>query len=195
MINYDNKFLHQFIKTYDVVGKDICNRCIKNVEQSDLWQEHTFYNETDKKAFKESGKDELSVLYYDLCLGKEKKIIMDLIWDTLQKYFNDIDTPWFTGWTGYTAIRFNKYKKNKKMASHCDHIQTIFDGTIRGIPFLSIVGCLNDNYSGGEFIMFDNKEYKIKTGQILIFPSSFMFPHKVNPVTKGIRYSYVSWVY
>jgi len=120
---------------------------------------------------------------------------MDLIWDTLQKYFNDIDTPWFTGWTGYTAIRFNKYKKNKKMASHCDHIQTIFDGTIRGIPFLSIVGCLNDNYSGGEFIMFDNKEYKIKTGQILIFPSSFMFPHKVNPVTKGIRYSYVSWVY
>ena len=81
------------------------------------------------------------------------------------------------------------------MAFHCDHIHTIFDGKIRGVPSLSVLGALNDNYEGGEFIMFDNKEYKIKAGQVLIFPSSFMFPHKVEPVTKGIRHTYISWVY
>ena len=75
------------------------------------------------------------------------------------------------------------------------HIHTIFDGKIRGVPSLSVLGALNDNYEGGEFIMFDNKEYKIKAGQVLIFPSSFMFPHKVEPVTKGIRHTYISWVY
>ena len=35
----------------------------------------------------------------------------------------------------------------------------------------------------------------IPPGAVLIFPSNFMYPHKVEPVTKGTRYSYVSWVY
>ena len=34
-----------------------------------------------------------------------------------------------------------------------------------------------------------------QTGDILIFPSNFMYPHRVEPVKKGIRFSFVSWVY
>jgi len=29
--------------------------------------------------------------------------------------------------------------------------------------------------------------------RMLIWPSNFMYPHLVKPVTKGIRYSVVSW--
>ena len=43
--------------------------------------------------------------------------------------------------------------------------------------------------------MFKDKEIKLKTGDILIFPSNFMYPHRVEPVKKGIRFSFVSWVY
>jgi predicted 2-oxoglutarate/Fe(II)-dependent dioxygenase YbiX len=81
------------------------------------------------------------------------------------------------------------------MAKHCDHIHDIFDGEKKGIPILSCLGALNDNYKGGEFILFDNKQVELKAGELLIFPSNFMYPHEIKPVTKGTRYSYISWVY
>jgi predicted 2-oxoglutarate/Fe(II)-dependent dioxygenase YbiX len=53
---------------------------------------------------------------------------------------------------------------------------------------------LNDDFEGGEFAFF-NKElkYKLEKGDALMFPSNFMYPHEVMPVTKGIRYSIVTW--
>jgi predicted 2-oxoglutarate/Fe(II)-dependent dioxygenase YbiX len=33
------------------------------------------------------------------------------------------------------------------------------------------------------------------SGDILLFPSNFMFPHEVKEITKGIRYSFVSWAF
>jgi predicted 2-oxoglutarate/Fe(II)-dependent dioxygenase YbiX len=53
---------------------------------------------------------------------------------------------------------------------------------------------LNDDYEGGEFAFFDRElKYKLKKGSILLFPSSFMYPHEIMPVTKGTRYSIVTW--
>ena len=53
---------------------------------------------------------------------------------------------------------------------------------------------LNDNYEGGEF-MIRGKEVKLIRGDILIFPSNFIYPHEVKDITKGIRYSFVSWAF
>ena len=120
---------------------------------------------------------------------------MKKLWFEIDNYIKYYNFKWFDGWQGYTTIRFNRYEKNKKIAEHCDHIHTMFDGKIKGIPTLSVLGILNDNYKGGEFIMFQNKVIKLKQGDLLIFPSNFLFPHKVEPVSEGIRYSYISWVY
>mgnify|MGYP003324890271 FL=1 len=46
------------------------------------------------------------------------------------------------------------------MQLHCDHVRDIFDGERKGVPIFSVVGALNDDYSGGELIMFD--DYKIE---------------------------------
>ena len=81
------------------------------------------------------------------------------------------------------------------MAEHCDHIQSIFDGNIKGIPILSVLGILNNDYEGGEFIMFKNKKINLLKGDLLIFPSVFLYPHKVEPIKKGTRYSFISWVH
>ncbi len=53
---------------------------------------------------------------------------------------------------------------------------------------------LNDDFEGGEFAFF-NKElkYKLEKGDALMFPSNFMYPHEVMPVTKGTRYSIITW--
>ena len=79
------------------------------------------------------------------------------------------------------------------MALHCDHIHSLFDGERKGIPVLSVLGALNDDYEGGEFIMFDDYKIPLKTGDVVIFPSVFLYPHKVMPVTKGTRHSLVLW--
>jgi predicted 2-oxoglutarate/Fe(II)-dependent dioxygenase YbiX len=45
--------------------------------------------------------------------------------------------------------------------------------------------------------IIDSKEAEIrlKTGDILMFPSNFMYPHEVTECTKGTRYSFVSWAF
>ena len=59
---------------------------------------------------------------------------------------------------------------------------------------ISLSFSLNDDYAGGEFAFF-NRETKIKTrpGSVILFPSNFMYPHEIMPVTKGTRYSIITW--
>jgi predicted 2-oxoglutarate/Fe(II)-dependent dioxygenase YbiX len=52
---------------------------------------------------------------------------------------------------------------------------------------------LNNDYEGAKFIMFDDYEIKLGAGDLLLFPSVFLYPHRVTPVTKGERYSFISW--
>ena len=100
-----------------------------------------------------------------------------------------------TRWlTKFSPIRFNKYEVGTMMRKHYDHIHSIFDGKMKGVPIVSIVANLNDNYEGAEFYCRD-KEIPLKTGDILLFPSNFMYPHEVKEATKGTRYSFVSWAF
>ena len=135
----------------------------------------------------------LNKLRFNVVCDDSKKI-MDKLHTAISTYIHNIKSRVFTEWVGYTYVRFNKYDERKKMAEHCDHIHTIFDGTIKGVPILSIVGLVNDNFTGGEFYI-DKKHIKLKQGDLLIFPSSFLYPHHVEPVQKGVRYTFVSWVY
>jgi len=53
---------------------------------------------------------------------------------------------------------------------------------------------LNDDYEGGEFAFFDRELiYNLKKGSCIMFPSNFMYPHEIMPVTSGTRYSIVTW--
>lgn len=53
---------------------------------------------------------------------------------------------------------------------------------------------LNDDYEGGEFAFFEGElKFKPKKGSVLMFPSNFMYPHEIMPVTQGVRYSIITW--
>jgi predicted 2-oxoglutarate/Fe(II)-dependent dioxygenase YbiX len=53
---------------------------------------------------------------------------------------------------------------------------------------------LNEDYEGGEFAFFNRElKYKLKKGSVILFPSNFMYPHEILPVTKGTRYSIITW--
>ena len=128
-------------------------------------------------------------------LAQANNFIIKELSSALTEYIRGFGYSWFNGWNGYSVIKFLKYAESHKMAEHCDHISSLFDGQIKGIPMLSVVGQLNDNFEGCEFVMFGDKVVPFETGDVIIFPSNFMYPHRVEPVTKGDRYSYVSWAY
>ena len=139
-----------------------------------------------------SGNQELDTINY---IPTTYKIFMDTIFESLKKYMKHIDLPYFNGWSGYSQIRWNRYKEDRKMAEHCDHIQSLFDGDRKGVPTLSCLGCLNDDYEGGDLVFFGDKIVEFKRGDLLIFPSNFLYPHRVEPVKSGVRWSYISWVW
>ena len=41
--------------------------------------------------------------------------------------------------------------------------------------------------------MFDNLHINLNAGDIMVFPSAFMYTHEVKPITSGERWSFVSW--
>ena len=183
--NLENYILH----LDNFISKETCEKTLFEMKNIN-YRQHTFYS-SKGESHTRSGSKELEISYDNVSTKKE---IMDRLWYGLKKYMQYLDFHWFDSWRGYSEIRFNRYSETQKMAFHMDHIHSLFDDN-RGIPTLSCVGLLNDDYEGGEFIMFDNHEIKFKQGDLIIFPSNFLYPHKVEPVTRGTRYSFVSWVW
>ena len=85
-----------------------------------------------------------------------------------------------------------KYYPGGKYEIHTDHYTT-------SNRALSVIINLNNGYEGGDLVFTDQKEKEIKRlklgkGSIVFFPSNFMYPHGIQPITKGTRYSIVSWL-
>ena len=62
---------------------------------------------------------------------------------------------------------------------------------------LSVIIFLNNDYKGGDIeFNFLNSSLKIEpgAGKAIIWPSNFLFPHRVLKVEEGIRYALVSWL-
>lgn len=61
---------------------------------------------------------------------------------------------------------------------------------------ISIVILLSDEktYDGGKLIWFpQSKDFPPLQGSVILFPS--YMPHRVEPVTRGTRYSFVTWLH
>jgi|SaaInl5LU_22_DNA_1037371.scaffolds.fasta_scaffold102293_1 predicted 2-oxoglutarate/Fe(II)-dependent dioxygenase YbiX len=186
-----NHTIEKYIKVYEnIVDLDLCRSTVASLSSDVSWDEHYFNNTSTTEKL--ASENELQMSWSNI---DQKQLIQNKIYTALETYIvKDLACEWFSGWQGYSPLRFNRYNEQKKMKLHCDHIHDLFGPGVNGIPILSIVGGLNNDYDGGEFVMWDTV-IDIPPGAVLIFPSNFMYPHKVNPVTKGTRFSYVSWVY
>lgn len=191
-----NRKLSDELKTYifvakKMIPKKLCSAIIKENEKIDkTWGTHTWSSyengklESTIKNTKEDG------LLVKNIAGEE---IQSCVMNSYKLYTDVYGVPGIVNFA--TDLRINRYIEGTEMKMHHDHINSIFDGEKKGIPVLSLVGVLNDDYEGGEFTFFDNSKVELGAGDILIFPSNFLYPHKVNKVTKGERWSFVSWGY
>ena len=85
-----------------------------------------------------------------------------------------------------------KYSVGGKYDIHNDHYT-------QSNRHLSVIINLNDDYEGGDLVFFDQKNLeakrlKLTKGSIVFFPSNFMYPHRIEPIAKGTRYSIVAWL-
>ncbi len=86
----------------------------------------------------------------------------------------------------WEAFNFIRYNEGQHFQYHHDH----------GFSYnctVSLVAYLNDDYDGGG-LHFKQQDimYKPKAGDLVIFPSNFMYPHRAMPVEKGTKYSLVT---
>ena len=99
-------------------------------------------------------------------------------------------------WWKYNVTHSNQtefliYKPKGHYTAHVDTFHQHSDETRK----LTALAFLNDDFEGGRFWINDDgriKYPKQKKGTILVFPSFIL--HGVEPVTKGVRYSVVTWL-
>ena len=90
-----------------------------------------------------------------------------------------------------TTIEALKYEVGGHYDFHVDHFAT-------NPRTMSMILLCNNDYEGGE-LGFANPDttgellVPVKPNRLIIWPSNFLFPHGVKPITKGTRYSVVGW--
>jgi len=108
------------------------------------------------------------------------------IFRNLKTCVDDYGSYWGVGISYYEAFNFVKYEgTGTHFRVHADHGPTY-------VATISAVIYLNDNYDGGE-ITFPRFDLKIKPnpGDIVIFPSTFIYEHSSEPIQGGTKYSVV----
>jgi len=185
--------VNDYIMVINSIPKELCEELIDECNKKE-WKKHTWNNYAEG-TFNSEPTKELDVM--PCTQDQQNKITPHLI-KALEEYQNKFSKlgqktspPWLTK---FSPIRFNKYPIGTTMREHYDHIHSIFDGKMKGVPIVSIVANLNEDYEGAEFYCRERK-IELKTGDILMFPSNFMYPHEVTETTKGVRYSFVSWAF
>ena len=186
------KTIEDYIYVKNYIPTEVCEELIDECNKKE-WKKHTWNNYAAGTHNSEPTK-ELDVMP---CTQEQQDKITPYLLKALEDYQIKVSVPGEktqSFLTKFSPIRFNKYEVGTLMREHYDHIHSLFDGKMRGVPIVSIVANLNESYEGAEFYC-RGKEIKLKTGDILLFPSNFMYPHEVKETTKGTRYSFVSWAF
>jgi hypothetical protein len=94
-------------------------------------------------------------------------------------------------WVSISNIEILKYENTGFYTWHTDHFADL-------PRTMSCIYMLNNDYEGGN-LCFRNPDgsgewiVDVKPNRMIVWPSNFLYPHTVKPVTKGKRYSVVAW--
>jgi len=186
--NIKNLQLKNFIHIErGLIPKDTCRFVIDSIKNKS-WNSHMWSTDgTDSFSYPTKELDVLEAT-------PDLEDILNPLISLSVKYYNEfIGSEKVSQVTCFSPVRFNRYQKGQTMRIHCDHIKTLFEGEVKGIPVLSIIINFNDDYQGGDLIFWDDYKVDLGEGDVVVFPSLFLFPHRVEEVTENIRYSGVAW--
>ena len=190
MSDIENLKLKELIHIcYKLIPKDSCVTVVDSIKKQN-WVKHEWARGQSNQSVRSSSSKELDVLGITPEL---EEILNPFVSQSVKSYNNFIGEEKASKVTIFSPIRFNRYKKNQLMRRHSDHIRSLFNGDVKGIPTLSIIINLNDNYEGGDLEFWDEYKVHLGEGDVVVFPSLFLFPHRIEAVTRNVRYSGVTW--
>jgi len=179
--------LYNYIRVYENnFPIKLCDEIINEYDNTDLWVDQTQVNQSNSACYMKA----LQISADSTKTTIERKRIDQDIFTHLNKIITKYNSKFpflnVTSDTGYILLKYSNsdfYKMHVDDQSDSQEKRTV-----------SCVICLTDDYIGGE-IAFLNKQkiFKLKKGDVLLFPSNFMFPHEVYPIVSGVRYSIVTW--
>lgn len=191
------KILTDFIYRSNFLSTDFCDSLVDDIKKNTGWYKHSYQTTGNHSAAFPS--EDFETLHSS---EQHRSVLLPYINSAINNYneflFNNNSYDGYQSHSGVSIcsnIKFNRCRVNSKIHAHHDHIHELFGKDNRSIPVLSIVGLLNNDFDGGEFIMFADNNMNLEKGDILIFPSTFLYPHSVNKLKSGVRYSFVSWAF
>lgn len=107
----------------------------------------------------------------------------------INKEYQEKVSPFYSSKESYFQFLYYDSKMKGHYEYHTDHFK-------ERPRVLTILVGLNstEEYDGGElFIHNQEKGIKLDKGDVVAFPSNFMYPHKVSPVIKGERKVLIIW--
>lgn len=183
------KTLDDFIIVLDnIIPDDLCDAILNEYAESDEWTRAGVGNGdiiTEKRNVNEILMSFESVISTNPNVRKNlDQRVFQCASNAIVKYNEIFPLSMIEQDSGYNLLRYNV---GQFYTQHTDsyklHPRSV-----------SCSFTLNDDYEGGEFAFFDRElTYKLKKGSALLFPSNFMYPHEVMPVTMGTRYSIITW--
>ena len=122
------------------------------------------------------------------------QLVYDLIWPFMVEANNsftkfDIDRAESLQITRYREDEYYGYHIDGSGVSYYDMPDKEFYHNKTRKLSMSLI--LNDDFEGGDLQFFDDEPIQSKKGKMIFFPS--YLTHQVTPVTKGVRYSLVTW--
>ena len=183
------KNINDYIVIFEnVVTHALCDAILEEFSNEEEWEKTVVGAGRVDKTIRTA---ETIIISYPHIIEKNKKIRQKLdkyvfasAGLVIKKYNEKFPFCMIEEDSGYELLR---YKEGQFYTEHTDS----FKARPREV---SCSFALNDDYEGGEWGFFD-REMVIKApkGSAILFPSNFMYPHEIMPVTKGTRYSLITW--
>ena len=185
-------FTNDWYVFHGVIDKKTCDRIkendirwltatVKPKQEEEIKKEHNDLNEPDYRKS-------------DVC-WIDDKWIYELIWSYMEEA--NKQSGWGLDINGAESMQLTRYKEGDFYSWHRDGISDNITSQDR-VRKISLTLVLNDDFEGGdlEFAVYSEENCEItpikaKAGDMIFFTSGT--EHRVTPVTKGTRYSLVTW--
>jgi|TARA_R100001460_G_scaffold54399_1_gene93561 hypothetical protein len=192
------KDLHNYIRVFqEALPEKIYNNFVKICKDHNSWEDASIVNDSlGSQAVKKQERDTKRWGLNNM----GNKSLTEVHWANFLKAFFKDGINEYLDLCGYPEakdgfrildIQVLKYKEGGHYIFHIDH------GMCTPRTF-SCIYFVNDDYEGGDLIFKypgsgEEKVIPKKKNTLIVWPSTFLYPHTVTPVTKGERFSVVSW--
>jgi len=158
----------------NVLTDEMCNSIIEFGE-----------NKVQKSINKYTGVFEISFHSCLLPIDHEIHSSLQNVWHQAINHFQfDIDF--------IEPYELKRYTSNDFFGKHVDNYYSLTNNVDRKLT-MSVQLSDREEYTGGELTVLTKYKTGKGKGSVTVFPSNF--PHEVNPITSGVRWSLIGWAW